>query len=120
MDRDTARTRIAEEIDRLRRLVADQTESGELDEGQQGSLSELSTVDQHPADIATDTFERTKALAIQNQLRAEIMELEEALERVETEKYGRCETCGDDIDSERLQIRPAARYCVDHQPADQV
>lgn len=120
MDRDTARTRITDEIDRLRRLMADQNESGELDEGQQDSLSELSTVDQHPADIATDTFERTKELAIQDQLRAEIRELEEALERVETDEYGRCETCGDEIDPERLQVRPAARFCVDHQPAEQV
>ena len=120
MDRDTARKRINEEIERLRGLMTDQTESGELDEGQQDSLSELSTVDQHPADIATDTFERTKEFAIQDQLEAEIRELEEALGRVERDEYGRCEACGKEITGERLQARPAARFCAEHQPEDAV
>lgn len=118
MDSNTARERISEEIERLRALKVDQTESGELDQGQQDSLSELSTVDQHPADIATDTFERTKEFAIQDQLDAEIQEHEKALQRVDSDAYGKCEVCGEEIDSERLQARPAARFCVEHQPSE--
>ncbi|MGH9102407.1 MAG: TraR/DksA family transcriptional regulator [Acidimicrobiales bacterium] len=46
------------------------------------------------------------------QLRAQIDEIGEALRRVDDGTYGRCESCGRPIASERLEAVPTARRCV--------
>lgn len=80
---------------------------------QGGSLSELSTYDNHPADIGTETFERGKDLAIRGNLEARLRDVEAALERVAAGTYGRCQACGREIPVERLAAMPETPYCVD-------
>ncbi len=48
------------------------------------------------------------------ELRAITAEYDAALERVRNGVYGRCETCHDPIERERLQADPLARFCLDH------
>ena len=43
----------------------------------------------------------------------EIREIDAALQRIESERYGRCETCGGAIGRGRLQAVPEARRCVE-------
>jgi len=38
-----------------------------------------------------------------------------ALEKLAKGKYGKCEKCGKEIEKERLEIHPAARFCMEHQ-----
>lgn len=38
--------------------------------------------------------------------------LQEALDRLNAESYGRCERCGNKIDPERLEILPETTLCV--------
>ncbi|MFK7966908.1 MAG: TraR/DksA family transcriptional regulator [Burkholderiaceae bacterium] len=47
----------------------------------------------------------------------ELREVEQALERLESGRYGLCERCDKDIPVERLAIQPAAAYCVPCQEA---
>lgn len=108
------RERLEAERERLADLLQDRSEDAGLDESQQESVSALSSVDQHPADLATNTFERTKELSIADQLRREIEEVDRAVERLEDGSYGRCEACGEAIGDERLEARPAARTCAEH------
>jgi phosphoserine phosphatase RsbU/P len=48
------------------------------------------------------------------QLDGLLREVDEALARVSTGTYGRCETCGDPIEPERLDANPLVRFCIDH------
>lgn len=113
MDKDKARQLLIEERERLeglRNLVSD---TGE--DGQEDSLSELSTLDQHPADVGSETFERTKDLSLQEDVTGRLEDVARAFEKLEDGTYGTCEACGEPIPEERLEVMPAARYCVEHQ-----
>ena len=47
--------------------------------------------------------------------RQELLGVEEALERMDTGRYGVCVDCGRQIPFERLQAVPATLYCTRHQ-----
>lgn len=81
------------------------------------SVSEFSGQNQHPADVGSDAFERTKDLSILASLDDQLREVDRALERVERGTYGVCEACGDPILGARLEALPATRFCVQDQAA---
>jgi RNA polymerase-binding transcription factor DksA len=107
VDVDVARRRLLDERERLQSLVAEL--NTELGESEQDSSDELSSVDQHPADSATDTFEREKDDAIRSGLERELEEVDAALARVDTGTYGIDEETGEPISDERLEALPTAR-----------
>jgi RNA polymerase-binding transcription factor DksA len=115
VDDDAARRHLVEERDRLQRLRA--TLDGEhLDaEPEEDASGELSHTDQHPADAASDAFEREKEFTLLEQVDADLAAVDRALERLSSGAYGRCDACGDAIGDERLAAVPAARFCVEHQ-----
>ncbi|NQX44099.1 TraR/DksA C4-type zinc finger protein [Paenibacillus tritici] len=81
------------------------------------STGELSSVDNHPADTGTETFERSRDLSINTSLSEELSEIEAALERMEQGTYGICEASKQEIPYERLEAIPFTRYTVEHAPA---
>ncbi|MDQ3953789.1 MAG: TraR/DksA C4-type zinc finger protein [Actinomycetota bacterium] len=113
MDDDNARRLLTEERSRLEGLRNRVDDVG--DETQQEGVSELSTVDQHPADAGSETLERTKELSVQGDVDGRLEDVRRALEKLDAGTYGVCETCGRPIPDERLEAVPAARYCVEHQ-----
>lgn len=115
MDTTAARERLEQEMERVRALIANMAEDN--NEGDQTGGDELATVDQHPADAGSETFEREKDMAILNNLEEQVSEIEKALARVEEGTYGTCEACGKPIGDERLEVVPTARYCVEDQGA---
>jgi DnaK suppressor protein len=48
---------------------------------------------------------------------AELREVVEAQQRMESGEYGRCETDDEPIPIERLRVRPEARFCLRHEEA---
>jgi DnaK suppressor protein len=76
---------------------------------------ELTTVDQHPAEQATETLERELDLGVLQSVESQLAEVQAALERLEEQRYGNCEVCGKPIAEGRLEAMPAARYCVEDQ-----
>jgi DnaK suppressor protein len=117
MDGHNARRLLTKERTRLEELLDRVDDAG--DESQEESLSELSTVDQHPADVGTETFERTKELSVQEEFAARLEDVDHALAKLDDGSYGSCETCGATIPDERLEVLPAARFCLDHQAAQE-
>jgi RNA polymerase-binding transcription factor DksA len=118
MDADRARQLIESEKDRLETLVRErETETGIGAESETDSISELSSIDQHPGDIGTETFEREKDFSLLEQLEAEIGDLDAALRKVDEGTYGICEVCGRPIEPERLEALPGTRTCIDHADA---
>ena len=47
--------------------------------------------------------------------RSKLMEIDEALDRIEDGTFGICEDCGEPIALKRLEVIPDARYCVECQ-----
>ncbi len=86
-----------------------------LEETQLAGSQELSSVDQHIADMGTETFEREKAESIKISTEGQLADVDYALGRLESGDYGVCEICGKKIPEARLKARPAARYCVEDQ-----
>ncbi len=69
----------------------------------------------HAADLATDTFEEEKALGLRSHFEGELLDVEDALRRIDEGTYGKCAECGREISPERLEALPAARLCIDCQ-----
>jgi RNA polymerase-binding transcription factor DksA len=111
VDPEEARQRVRAEYARVEELVRHL--KSELDGETEGEGSELADYDQHPADNASDTFEREKDLSILEQLEAELSELRAALERIDAGTYGIDEVTGEPIAPERLAANPIARTNVD-------
>jgi DnaK suppressor protein len=91
----------------------------ELDRLQEESANVNQTdgygIKNHPAEDASELFLRERNLAISNDLRSELDEVEQALVRINDGTYGKCQVCGEQINPERLEARPAAIYCIQHQ-----
>src|SRR4029077_19933453 len=100
---------------RLTQVKSDFDVENLSEESEDEKLSELSAVDQHQADVGTETFEREKDLSILEQIDAELADVEHALKRLDDGTYGTCEFDGKPIPEERLEALPAARFCVQHQ-----
>ena len=106
-----ARERLEHERDRVTELISGLRSEG-LDEEESAQSGELTHYDQHPADQASDTFEREKDLAILEGLENELAEIEAALQRLDDGTYGIDENTGAPIDTERLAALPTARTNV--------
>jgi RNA polymerase-binding transcription factor DksA len=115
MDTDLARQRLADERDRLAGVRATFDEEGLTEQSENDSVGELSSYDQHQADMGTETFEREKDLSILEQVEAELADVDHAMRRLDEGTYGTCEVCGKVIPDERLEAMPATRFCLEHQ-----
>jgi DnaK suppressor protein len=69
--------------------------------------------DEHDPEGATIAFERQQVVALLEQARRRLADVEAAIRSVEAGVYGICETCGRPIAAERLAARPSARTCID-------
>lgn len=43
---------------------------------------------------------------------SELAEIQKALTKIKQNKYGKCEMCGEEINIERLYVKPFARFCI--------
>lgn len=77
--------------------------------------SELSFYDNHPADIASETFEVEKGIALEANEMTLLDKIDDALKAIDEGSYGKCQTCGKEIDKERLDFLPYALNCIDCQ-----
>lgn len=68
--------------------------------------------DEDLADVASDTFEREKGLALESTVQQMLAQVEEALMRIDAGTYGVCLRCGGPIDHARLRALPYAKLCI--------
>jgi DnaK suppressor protein len=76
--------------------------------------SELSSVDNHPADAATDLTTVTTEIALGELKEDEIEKIQTALTAMDEGTYGKCIECGKEIPFARLEAMPTALTCIDH------
>jgi RNA polymerase-binding protein DksA len=77
--------------------------------------NELSAYEDHPADLASETFEREKDLAIGESVESLLNQVVTALEKVDRGTYGICDVCSRPIKKARLNALPFATLCLDCQ-----
>ncbi|TAK01917.1 MAG: hypothetical protein EPO36_03585 [Chloroflexota bacterium] len=65
------------------------------------------------AAAATHVFEQQRDLALRDRERAQLRQVEEALERLATGTFGTCRSCGQPIAEERLAAIPWAATCIE-------
>ncbi|MFB9328428.1 TraR/DksA C4-type zinc finger protein [Paenibacillus aurantiacus] len=114
------------QLQTLRRLLEDERkrlnahfEEETTEDGLRGlsateSVGELSAYDNHPGDMGTETFERERDMAIDDNFRLKLEENEAALDRLNSGEYGLCEICRKPIRYERLEALPATTRCIAH------
>lgn len=66
-----------------------------------------------PTDRATLESDRNFLLRIRDRERKLILKIREAMQRIDDETFGTCESCGDDIGIDRLQARPVTTLCIE-------
>ena len=76
------------------------------------TTDELSLYDQHPADIASEVYEREKDAGLLEMLALEKEKIDDALLRMEQGLYGICEGCGQHIEPARLNRIFSTTLCV--------
>ncbi|NBD22774.1 TraR/DksA C4-type zinc finger protein [Paenibacillus glycinis] len=91
-----------------------------LDASLRDESGDLSAYDNHPADAATETYERGKDLALHEQEELHLNRIDAALGAMEDGSYGNCLTCGQPIPAARLLALPDTLYCVEHSPRQEV
>ena len=108
-------TRYTKLIDSLREEREDSMETAsELITGDmRESLGELSLIDNHPADVATEVYERSRDVAQHDRLLHRVEAIDVALARFDQGKYGVCEHCGHEILFERLEALPYTTVCTE-------
>jgi DnaK suppressor protein len=98
------------ELDRLSNGLR-QLEEDTLYEATSGNTGDLTSY----AEVGTENFERETALNIASGETLRLREVSEALQRIQGGSYGICEGCEKEIPRKRLEVFPAARFCVECQ-----
>lgn len=77
------------------------------------SIEELAAYDQHPADLGSEVFERSKDFALRDGVMIKVEAIQQALKNMKNGAYGKCEICGGTIPIERLEAVPYTTQCMD-------
>ena len=101
-------------------LLEERTRQQHLAEGLQADVAELTAErDMSDTDVedgfgegAGMVVDRARDQTLHATAMAALLEIEAALDRVESGTYGRCASCGEQIPSARLEAMPAATVCV--------
>ncbi|MGI6460980.1 MAG: TraR/DksA family transcriptional regulator [Candidatus Hydrogenedentales bacterium] len=101
---------LLEERERLARGVR-QLEEDTLYQPATDNVSDISSY----AEVGTDSFERETALSIAGVTSKQLGEVADALRRIDEGSYGKCLGCEVEIARKRLEVFPAARYCIECQ-----
>lgn len=75
---------------------------------------DLSSMPIHMADLGTDNFQQEFSLELMDSERRLLVEIDDALNRIENGTYGICEGTGKPITKARLEAQPWARYSIEY------
>ncbi|RWR05929.1 TraR/DksA C4-type zinc finger protein [Siminovitchia fortis] len=89
-------------------------EDGILEHESEKESLELSSYDNHPADLGTELYEREKDMALSVHEEDQLGKVEAALSSMDKGTYGKCEICGKEIPYDRLEAIPYATTCTEH------
>ena len=110
IDTEHFRTRLQEERKRVKEAI------DYLHEENPGNVQDEtqdSTADNHPADVATVTFDRELDYSLEENEERLLAAIDASLTRIDDGTYGVCGACGQPIGQERLEALPWTTRCID-------
>jgi RNA polymerase-binding protein DksA len=104
------RKRLLEERERVQGAIdyLHEENSGSLEDETQEIQS-----DNHPGDMATATLDREIDYTLEENSERVLAAIDAALKRIDDGTFGTCQTCGRQLDSERLDALPYTTQCID-------
>ncbi|MFP4332361.1 MAG: RNA polymerase-binding protein DksA [Campylobacterales bacterium] len=82
-------------------------------ESVQKELSEISEFDGgDEADVASRSTNSILEVALSKQQKKELEDIEDALLKIKNGSYGVCEMCEEPVGTQRLKVKPQAKYCI--------
>ncbi|MEA3306118.1 MAG: TraR/DksA family transcriptional regulator [Candidatus Omnitrophota bacterium] len=81
-------------------------------QSQKEASGDLSGYSLHMADMASDNYDREFLLSLASGERETLLEIDDALKRVNEKTYGRCLSCKKRIAIRRLSAVPQAELCL--------
>ena len=103
-----------EDIEYFKQLLADQLQ--ELLSHADQTVSGMAVQKENfpdPTDRASLESDRNFMLRIRDRENKLIKKIKKALERIDNNTFGLCETCGEDISIQRLHARPVTTQCIE-------
>lgn len=79
---------------------------------QREAAGDLSGYSIHMADMASDNYDREFSLNLASGERKTLLEIDEALKRMDEKTYGKCLSCGRKVSKKRLLAVPQAKLCL--------
>ncbi len=73
-----------------------------------------------PNDRASQETDMSLELRSRDRESKLLKKIHEAIDRIEQEDYGYCESCGEEIGIQRLEARPTAELCIDCKTLDEI
>jgi RNA polymerase-binding transcription factor DksA len=110
MDAEKARQELTDERRRLTELG-----TWSREHAPEPSVEEEGAMGQHPGDYGSEVEEAMERHGLADETERQVAEIDAALGRIDDGSWGRCVVCGKDIDDERLEARPQADRCLEHQ-----
>ena len=65
------------------------------------------------ADMSSNAYSREMLLNLSDAQHQKLQDIDAALERMDSDEYGICAGCGEDIAPRRMEVRPFSRYCIE-------
>ena len=87
---------------------------GQMEENIFQGGGELSTMPVHLADVGTDSYEQEFSLGLMAEERKTLIEIQQALARIQNGTFGFCEGLGIPIEENRLEAIPWTRYSLEY------
>lgn len=105
-------TALEAELAALQEELGDHASKGES--GEWDASAKIETEEADTSDVADNIEELVTNVPLVADLKVREKEIKDALERLAADTYGRCTSCGTEIDIERLEANPAAATCITH------
>lgn len=90
-----------------------------LNKSQKEACGDISGYTLHMADVATDAYDREFSLGLASNDRDALIQINDALKRIEDGKYGACQQCAKPIAKTRLKALPFTSFCLKCQQAEE-
>ncbi|MGO1713390.1 MAG: TraR/DksA C4-type zinc finger protein, partial [Senegalia sp. (in: firmicutes)] len=103
---------LLKEKENIKETISDLKE--EFDGSVTNSTGELSSYDNHPADIGTEVFMQEHNMNLTDNQKNIMTKIDIALKNMQEGEYGSCIVCGREIEEERLDILPYTVTCIEH------
>jgi DnaK suppressor protein len=84
------------------------------------TMQDEATIFADPNDRASQESDMSLELRNRDRERKLIKKIDETIQRIDSEEYGYCDSCGVEIGLKRLEVRPTATLCIDCKTLDEM